>query len=313
MSNKMFVFPGVGSHHTGMGKEFYENFQVVRDTFEEAGDVLKLDMKKMIFSPEEAPNLNKLENSQAALLTLETATYRLYMAEVGIKPVYCLGHSLGEYSALCCAGVIRLPDALTMVRKRGEILNQVAASMKGIMAWIINLDNKIVENLCKDYSKEGEEIHISAFDAPTQCSISGLRADIMKVGERLVNRGAIVYPLNLRGPFHSPYMKNAAQQMKTLLQQFEYGEPAFPVIANQNALPYEKNRENVITNLSQQLVCPLRWQNSLEYLVNRGIKTAVEVGPDKVLKLIAKNNTPSISTYSLENLKDLEVIKENLN
>jgi [acyl-carrier-protein] S-malonyltransferase len=135
----------------------------------------------------------------------------------------------------------------------------------------------------------------------------------MKVGERLVGRGAIVYPLNLRGPFHSPYMKNAAQQMKTLLQQFEYGEPAFPVIVNQNALPYEKNRENVITNLSQQLVCPLRWQNSLEYLVNRGIKTAVEVGPDKVLKLIAKNNTSSISTYSLENLRDLKEIKEILN
>lgn len=313
MRKKVFMFPGVGSQHVGMGKEFYDNFKVARNTFEEAGDVLSIDLAKMCFETASKEELSGLVNSQAALLAVCVAIYRVYLQEVGAYPDYAVGHSLGEYSALCSSGVLKFADALIIVKQRGIILDNTAAAMDGLMAWVINLDNKIVENLCKDYSKEGEEIHVSAFDAPTQCSISGLRADIMKVGERLVNRGAIVYPLNLRGPFHSPYMKNAAQQMKTLLQQFEYGEPAFPVIANQNALPYEKNRENVITNLSQQLVCPLRWQNSLEYLVNRGIKTAVEVGPDKVLKLIAKNNTPSISTYSLENLKDLEVIKENLN
>jgi [acyl-carrier-protein] S-malonyltransferase len=305
MNDKMFIFPGVGSHHTGMGKEFYQDFPLVRDTFEEAGDVLKTDMGKMIFSHEETAKLNKLENSQTALLTLSVATYKLYMEEVGGDPAYCLGHSLGEYSALCCAGVVRFPDALIIVKERGKILNQVAASMQGIMAWVINLDNKIVENVCSQGIEEGHQIYLSAYDAPKQSSISGEKEAVMTIGRRLEKEGAIVYPLKLSGPFHCPLMKQAEEQLRSILEQYTFHSPIYPVIANLTAALY-KDKDCVVDYLARQLTHHICWQASLEYALNQGVSIAVELGPDRVLKHLVQNNTDRIRTFSLNNMKDLD-------
>ena len=306
------MFPGVGSQHVGMGKEFYHNFDIARETIAEASDVLSIDLARLCFDTTSKEELAGLVNSQAALLAVCVATYRVYWQEIGEYPDFALGHSLGEYSALCCAGVLRFPDALTIVKQRGMLLDETAASMAGLMAWVINLDNRVVERLCLDYSRQGAKVYVSAYDAPTQSSISGPKADIMELGERLVREGAIVYPLNVKGPFHSPYMEAAARQINDWLHCYEYGPAAFPVIANQNALPYPPDRESIISNLSQQLVSPLRWQPSLDYLLKQGVDTAVEMGPDKVLKMLVKNNTSAISTYSLENISDLNGLKESL-
>lgn len=304
MKEKMFVFPGVGSHHTGMGKEFYENFQVVRDTFAEAGEVLKTDLEKMMFSPREASRLNKLENSQAALLTLSVATYRLYREEIGDEPAFYLGHSLGEYSALCSAGVVRFPDALVIVQERGKILNKAAAGMKGIMAWVINLDNLIVEKVCRQSSEEGHDIYLSAYDAPKQSSISGKKESVMAVGRKLEKEGAIVYPLKLSGPFHCPLMKQAEDQLRSILDSYAFHAPAYPVIANLTAAPYQ-DKDCVVDYLARQLTHPIRWQASVDFALNQGVKIAVELGPDRVLKHLVKNNTDLIHTFSLNNIKDL--------
>lgn len=309
MAKSVFLFPGVGSQHVGMGKEFFENFKVVRDTFEEAGDVLKMDLVKTCFSEAGKTDLSGLRVSQSSLLTLSAATFRLYMEEIGHPPQYCMGHSLGEYSALYSAGVVRFTDVLAIVQQRGDILDDVAASRNGIMAWVINLDNTIVEKICRERLEEGEEIYISAYDAPKQSSISGAKEVVMSTGRILEKEGAIVYPLKLNGPFHSPLVKPAAERLCSVLSQYEYRQPIYPVIANHSATPYE-SKESVIDNLCLQLVRPVHWQNSVRYLLEQGIQFAVELGPDRVLKHLMKSNTDSIGTFSLGNMKDLNVIKE---
>lgn len=304
-----FMFPGVGSQCPGMGKDFYHQFKIARETFAEAGDVLKMDLERLCFSSSEEKELGKLENSQIALLTVSTAIQRVYKEEIRLAPRFCLGHSLGEYSALCCADIMKFSDALNIVKERGRILSQAASTMEGIMAWVINLDSKITKKICGESQAQGEEIYISAYDSPTQSSISGSKASVRKVGRKLEKQGAIVYPLKLTGPFHSPLMKKAAAQMRRILSQYEYNPPAYPVIANRDARLYQ-DKTSVIENLSMQLIQPICWQASVEYLLQQEITTAIEMGPDKVLKHILKNNISSIGMYSLGNMKDLEIIKD---
>lgn len=309
MKKMVFMFPGVGSQCTGMGKDFYENFKIARETFEEASDVLNVDFCRLCFSTAAKTELAELENSQIALLTVSTATHRVYMEEIGLVPQYYLGHSLGEYSALCSAGIIEFAQALKVVRERGKILKKAAATMDGMMAWVINLDSNITGKLCRESFDKGENIYISAYDSPTQSSISGSKQAVMTVGRKLEKEGAIVYPLKLSGPFHCPLMEKSAEQMKAILNRCEYRTPGYPVLANRDAQLYQ-DKESVVNNLSLQLVQPIRWQASIDYLLKQGITCAVEMGPDKVLKHILKNNTSSIAMSSLGNIKDLEMIKK---
>lgn len=309
MKNIAFMFPGVGSHCPGMGKDLYENFKIFRETFWQASDVLNKDFSVLCFSEKSKKELDELENSQLALLTVSVATHRVYMEEIGLCPQYYLGHSLGEYSALCCAGILEFPQALKIVRARGRILKKVVATMNGIMAWVINLDNKITEKICRESFSRGENIYISAYDSPTQSSISGSKEAVMSVGRSLEKEGAIVYPLKLSGPFHCPLMEEPATQMKSILKKHESNPPAYPVIANWNAGIY-KDQESVVNNLALQLVQPIRWQESIQYLIGQGVSHAIEMGPGKVLKHILKNNTTSIDMLSLADEKDLDGIKK---
>lgn len=309
MKPVIFMFPGVGSHHAGMGKYLFDNFKAAKETIEEAADVLKLDFSRLCFAAEEEKELDKLENSQVALLTVSIAAYRVYMQEVGVNPLYTLGHSLGEYSALCASGLIQFPDALEIVRQRGIILSHAASSMDGMMAWVINLDIKIVEKICEESLKEGEKVFVSAYDSPVQSSISGLKEGILRVGRKLEKEGAIVYPLRLSGPFHCCLMQEASHRMETILGHYDFGNGRYPVIANRNAQPYN-GKDSIIENLSLQLIRPILWKDSLGYLLDRGITIAVEMGPEKVLKHLMKNNTDSIRTYSMENGKDIELLRD---
>jgi [acyl-carrier-protein] S-malonyltransferase len=304
MSKFLFMFPGVGSQCVGMGKYFYDNFNIARETVEEANDVLKIDIADLCFSGSEKEALGKLGNSQLALVTIGVATARVFQQEVKQQANYCIGHSLGEYTALCCAGVLSLHDCLKIVQERGRILSHAASSMGGIMAWVINLDYKIVIDVVEKCFQEGDRIYISAFDSPTQSSISGPKETVIKVGRLLEKEGAIVYPLNLSGPFHSPHMQDSAQQIKRVLQNYRFHDALCPVIANCNAQPY--TMEKVVENLSLQLSHPILWQDTLQYLLDQGVDTAVEMGPDKVLKHLLQGNTSQIKPYSMEKEKDLK-------
>ena len=311
MKKIALLFPGVGSQYVGMGKSLYDNFKIFRETIEEAGDILSIDIPEMCFLPEKKAELDKLENAQCVLVAFSTATYRLFIQEVGIESHYCMGHSLGEYSALCSAGAMTFPDALRLVRQRGAVINEAAAAIDGTMAWVINLDSNIVERVCEEFSLPGKEVYVSAYDSPTQSSISGHTQTLMKAAKELEKKGAIVYPLRLSGPFHSPFMKEAAAKMKEILQQHRYQPLRCPVIANRNARPY-KDAESVIDNLSLQLISPIRWMASLEYLVKQGVEIAIEMGPKNVLKFLTKKNTDALRTFTTDNVRDIEQIADEL-
>ena len=233
------------------------------------------------------------------------------MQEIGIHPQFCMGHSLGEYSALCSAGAISFPDALKLVRERGAAVNEAAARIDGTMMWVINLDINILEELCQRSVNEGQEVYISAYDSPTQASISGYRETLMKFARELEKKGAIVYPLKLSGPFHCPLMKEAAEKMKGILKEYKFNQLECSVIANHNALPYA-NSESVINNLSVQLISPIRWRDSIEYLLGLGVNSAVEMGPKNVLKFLMQKNTDAIRVYTTDNDRDLELLRQEL-
>jgi len=214
-----FLFPGVGSHYIGMSKTLYDNFEVYRKTLEEASDLLKVDMNGMFFMKEKKEELDKIDNAQTVMLTASIASYRVFQQEIGLQPQYCMGHSLGEYSALCSAGVVTFPDALKLVKERGLIIHDVASRINGTMMWVINLDVQAIEDICKETSSPGHEIYISAYDSPTQASISGHTDTLMSTAKILEGKGAIVYPLKFSGPFHSPLMKEASERMAGVLNQ----------------------------------------------------------------------------------------------
>lgn len=311
MKKIVFMFPGVGSQYVGMGKEFYDSYNVVRETFAEASDVLKKDFSGLCFSDSSKDELKELGNAQLALVVLSVATYRVYMQEIGVPPQYCMGHSLGEYSALCCAGVIRFPDVLRLIKERGSIIKNVAVSLDGTMMWVINIDVQTVGKICKEFSREGEEVFVSAYDSPSQLSISGQNGSVMKAARKLEENGALVYPLKLSGPFHCPLMRRAAEEMRAVLQQYNYYPPVYPVIANRNAQLYS-DPQKVIDNLSLQLISPVRWQASILYLLSQEVEMAIEMGPKDVLKFLLEKNSDAIRTFTLDNNDDLNNLKEEL-
>ncbi len=152
--NIAFLFPGVGSQYSGMGKDFYSNFKIVQENFEEASDSLAMNMCDICFNPEEKNTLDKLEYAKPSLVCLSTAIFRLLDKEIGVIPKFCLGHSLGEYSALTNAGGIEFWDVLKIVQERALIINEVSNCVEGTMAWIVNLNAKTVEDVCQDFNKD---------------------------------------------------------------------------------------------------------------------------------------------------------------
>lgn len=309
MDKIVFLFPGVGSQYAGMGKTFYDNFKVFKETFTEASDISGRDFPGMCFSGDKAGELSQVDNAQLAILTMSTALFRVYMQEIGIEPHYCMGHSLGEYSALSCSGVISFAQALALVRQRGTIIKEVSASLDGTMMWVINLEQEIVQRICKEVFTPGSEVYISAYDSPTQASISGHKNAVLTAARKMEQAGAIVYPLKMSGPFHSPLMTKAAERMKSTLKQYEYKDPLYPVIANRTALPYKDN-ESVIPNLSLQLISPIRWQDSFVYLLEQGVKIAIEMGPKDVLKFLMKKNSDKIQPFTVDKEEDWQILKE---
>lgn len=292
-----FVFPGVGSQHTMMARTFYDNSKVARATFEEASDLLKLNLNDICFSHDFAKQLSEIEVSQLALFTASIAIYRVFAREIGLAGDYYMGHSLGECSALCASGMIDFADALEIVQKRGSIVKEVASALDGTMMWVINVEHKVVTDICEEHTNESAAVSVSAFDSPTQCSISGHSRAVIKAAQALEKRGAIVYPLKMSGPFHCQLMIEASRRFRKVLQEYHFKEPEHQVIANYNALPY-READDVASNLSRQLIAPIRWQESIQFVQDAGVRIAIEFGPKDVLTFLMKKNAPGMRSFA---------------
>ncbi len=304
----IFLFPGQGAQYVGMGKELAEEFAIARQTFEEANEALGFDLQKLCFEGD-IEELTKTANTQPAILTHSVAAFRVWMEELGLSPKYLAGHSLGEYSALVSSGALKFADAVKLVHKRGQFMQEAVPVGIGSMMAVLKLDQIIVDKVCKEISTPEEIVVAANYNSEGQIVISGHARAVERAGEKLKEKGATVKALKVSAPFHSPLMQPAAEKMREELQKIEFGQMKWPVISNVNALPYQST-ENLIDNLVEQIVKPVRWYESMAYLNNHRMTKAVEMGPGVVLKNLLKRSSLEMEVYSLDKPKHLNTLVE---
>ncbi|MCX7922790.1 MAG: ACP S-malonyltransferase [Clostridia bacterium] len=308
MKKLALIFPGQGSQYVGMGKALCDKYEVARQTFEEANEAVGFDLQKLCFEGS-IEELTKTENTQPAILTASVAAFRVYMQETGVAPVYSAGHSLGEFSALTCAGAIAFADAVKIVKQRGKFMQEAVPIGLGGMSAIAGIDKSVIEAACLEASSIDEIVVVSNYNSPEQIVISGHQGAVNKAGEILKGKGARVIPLKVSAPFHSPLMQPAADKLEQEMKKYTYNQFKWPVISNVTALPYAEP-EKIITNLTEQMVKGVQWQASMEYMANNGVGAAIELGPQVVLKNLMKKNAPSIVTYSYDKAEDVKAIEQ---
>ena len=307
-----FVFPGQGSQSIGMGSEFYNEFPVARQTFEEASDTLNFDLAKLCFEGE-LEELSLTANAQPALLTTSIAALRVLEQETDLKPKYVAGHSLGEYSAIVCSGAIQFKDAVHTVRKRGEFMQSAVPVGVGSMAAVIGLGKDQIESICNEISSESNVVSPANYNSPQQIVISGHKDAVEKVSALLKEAGAKrVVPLVVSAPFHCSLMNKAADELKEVVDSLEISEINVPVVTNVEAKA--NSDKNMISDLLyRQVVMPVRWFESVEYMKNQNINTFVEIGPGNVLTGLIRRTVKDVELINLENLDHLNHINENEN
>ncbi|EPR12947.1 ACP S-malonyltransferase [Ruminiclostridium papyrosolvens] len=309
MNKLAFLFPGQGAQYIGMGKSLCENFPVAGQIFDEANEALDFDLKKLC-SEGDISELTKTENTQPAILTASHAAFRVYMQEVGITPEYTAGHSLGELSALCCAGAIKFADAVKLVRQRGRFMQEAVPEGLGSMAAVSGIDLDTIGIECSRASGNGNVVVVSNYNSAEQTVISGHLKAVNDAGEALKVLGARVVYLKVSAPFHSPLMQPAADSFREILRNCTFNDMEWPVISNVTSEPYP-GKEAIIDYLSQQITSPVRWQSTIEYMHEAGINNAIEMGPKAVLKNLMRSNK-AIKVYSSETPEDIVLIQKKL-
>ncbi|WP_167957199.1 ACP S-malonyltransferase [Anaerosporobacter faecicola] len=298
MKSIVLLFPGQGSQYVGMGKELYTQHSIARKVFEEASDSLHIDMKKLCFESK-ASELMKTENAQPSILTTSYAAFSVYMQNEGIRPDYMAGHSLGEITALTCAGGIQFSDAVKIVKQRGRFMQEAVAIGSGCMTAVYGLDIDVIDRECKRFSTDGSLVSISNYNSENQVVVSGDVHAVSELENSLKQLGAVLTRLNVSAPFHCSLMQPAVDKLREELNQYEYRNLNYPVISNSFARPYSKY-ESIKENIVKQIVMPVRWLETMEYLYNNGITNAIEMGPGSILTNIIKKSGINMQSYSYE-------------
>lgn len=278
-----FVFPGQGSQFVGMGREL-ATFPEAQQVFAQADEVLGLALSRLCFEGPDA-ELNDTINTQPAIVTHSIATLRVIESRTGLKEQLKLvaGHSLGEFSALVCAGALSFADALKLVRERGRLMKRAGEQHLGGMAAILNLDRAKLDDICAEVSRDtNQPVQVANDNCPGQIVISGDKAALDKAMEMAKARGAKrCIPLAVSIAAHSPLMAGAAQEFRSALESAQWADPRLPVIANATARP--AGRGDVINLLVAQLTSSVRWTESVQFMIVKGATRFVEVGPKDVL------------------------------
>lgn len=302
MNRLALVFPGQGAQYIGMGKDFYEKYDVAKKVYTTANEILGFDLSHLCFEGD-IEELNQTEKLQLALFTTSMAMYEVFKQEVGVEPYYCMGHSLGEYAALCASGALSFEDALHIVYRRGKLMQSVAYSKEVGMTAITNIDKEIIENVCRNISTEDEKVVIAAYNSNKQVTISGYKKGIEKVVKQLKDLGANAIDLKVKGSFHSFFMKDIADQLKETLDKYPFKAMNCEVISNVTGQPY-KDEFDIKNKLASQLYNPVDWRRGLQYLYNNGINCILEMGPGHVLKKLSIKNNKWIEAYTYDENDD---------
>jgi len=309
MKKFAMVFPGQGSQTVGMLAELASDYPIVQETFKQASEVLGYNLWQLV---QEGPaeELNKTWQTQPALLTASVAVYRVWKQKYpALKPEVMAGHSLGEYSALVCAGVLDFQDAVKLVELRGKLMQQAVPEGTGAMYAIIGLDNDAIINACKQ-AEQGEVVSAVNFNSPGQVVIAGAKAAVERAAALCKEAGAKrALPLPVSVPSHCALMKPAADQLSVSLESITLKEAGVSVLNNVDV----KNEieANAIRNaLVRQLYSPVRWTETVEKMAQNGVEVLVELGPGKVLNGLTKRIVDSLQAVSVNDVKSLDSVEE---
>ena len=309
MKKFAMVFPGQGSQTVGMLAELAGDYPIVQETFKQASETLGYDLWQLV---QEGPaeELNKTWQTQPALLTASVAVYRVWQQKYPeLKPEVMAGHSLGEYSALVCAGVLDFQDAVKLVELRGKLMQQAVPEGTGAMYAIIGLDNEAIINACKQ-AEQGEVVSAVNFNSPGQVVIAGAKAAVERAAALCKEAGAKrALPLAVSVPSHCALMKPAADQLSVSLESITLKAPTVSVLNNVD-VKAETDADAVRNALVRQLYSPVRWTETVEKMSHSGVEVLVEIGPGKVLNGLTKRIVDSLQATSINDVKSLDAVNE---
>ena len=302
------VFPGQGSQKIGMANELFHKFGIVKKIFEYADNILELPISKIILEgPED--KLNLTENTQPAIFLTSYSIFNVATKEFGINfdnAQYIAGHSLGEYSALCCFGALGFEDTLKILKKRGRSMQEAVPAKEGSMLAVLGTDQKIVEDLIRDNTLE---CFIANNNSPQQVVVSGLNKNI-ELFSQILNKSKIKnIKLSVSAPFHCKLMKRATEKLKDEILNLSFKEIKNPIISNYTANSSISGSE-IKNLLVSQIEGRVQWLESVKLMVNKGTKNFIEIGPGKVLSGLMKRIEKNANVKSVNNENDIrELIK----
>lgn len=313
MSKIAYIYPGQGAQKAGMGSDFYENSPIAKEIYDKASEVLNLDMKALCF--EENDKLDLTEYTQAALVTTCLAMTKVFEDKLknenitGIAPAAAAGLSLGEYCAIAAAGGMDVIDAIRLVRKRGILMQDTVPAGEGSMAAVMGLSEDAIEEVVAEI----EGVTIANYNCPGQIVITGETKAVETACEALKEAKAKrVIPLNVSGPFHSPMLRSAGEQLAKELEAVELTGLNIPYVTNVTA-KYVSDIADTKELLAKQVSMPVRWQQSVEHMIEDGVDTFIEIGPGKTLAGFMRKINRDVKVYNISAWDDMEKVIAGLN
>ncbi|HEJ8022305.1 MULTISPECIES: ACP S-malonyltransferase [Serratia] len=308
MTQFAFVFPGQGSQSLGMLADLAAQYPIVEATFSEASSVLGYDLWQLV-QQGPAEELNKTWQTQPALLAASVAIFRVWQQQGGKMPAIMAGHSLGEYSALVCAGVLDFQAAIRLVELRGKLMQEAVPEGTGAMSAIIGLDNAAIAKACEE-SAQGQVVSPVNFNSPGQVVIAGNKEAVERAGSACKAAGAKrALPLPVSVPSHCALMKPAADKLAVALQDITFSAPQVPVVNNVDVRA-ESDPEAIRSALVRQLYSPVRWTESVEFMAAQGVTSLLEVGPGKVLTGLTKRIVDTLTAAAVNDAASLTAALE---